>query len=164
MSLHVLAYNLKRLMRILGIGAMLAAIRAWGARALIRVQFRPFPPSRPSTWLNAHRDAPSASPALLRHHGASRSSRCELPAVFARPRPTAAVKVPLDGASALHDRRRQTYIEMDPSLNSVLSSHTLTSTGLPDAEIRLASASPASTSESRRISIPCAPKPFATSW
>ena len=28
MSLHVLAYNLKRVMRILGIGAMLAAIRA----------------------------------------------------------------------------------------------------------------------------------------
>jgi hypothetical protein len=28
MSLHVLAYNLKRVMRILGIGEMLAAIRA----------------------------------------------------------------------------------------------------------------------------------------
>ena len=28
MSLHVLAYNLKRVMRILGIGAMLAALRA----------------------------------------------------------------------------------------------------------------------------------------
>ena len=28
MSLHVLAYNLKRVMRILGIGAMMAAIRA----------------------------------------------------------------------------------------------------------------------------------------
>jgi transposase len=41
MSLHVLAYNLKRVMRILGIGAMLAAIRAWGARALLRAQFQP---------------------------------------------------------------------------------------------------------------------------
>ena len=40
MSLHVLAYNLKRVMRILGIGGMLAALRAWGARALLRVQFR----------------------------------------------------------------------------------------------------------------------------
>jgi hypothetical protein len=28
MSLHVLAYNLKRVMRILGIGEMLAALRA----------------------------------------------------------------------------------------------------------------------------------------
>jgi hypothetical protein len=41
MSLHVLAYNLKRVMRILGIGAMLAAIRAWGARAFLRAQFQP---------------------------------------------------------------------------------------------------------------------------
>jgi hypothetical protein len=41
MSLHVLAYNLKRVMRILGIGAMLAAIRAWGARALLRAQLQP---------------------------------------------------------------------------------------------------------------------------
>ena len=41
MSLHVLAYNLKRVMRILGIGEMLAAIRAWGARALLRAQFQP---------------------------------------------------------------------------------------------------------------------------
>ena len=31
MSLHVLAYNLKRVMRILGIGAMLAAMRAEAA-------------------------------------------------------------------------------------------------------------------------------------
>jgi len=36
MSLHVLAYNLKRVMRILGIGEMLAAIRAQGLRALLR--------------------------------------------------------------------------------------------------------------------------------
>jgi transposase len=41
MGLHVLAYNLKRVMRILGIGKMLAAIRAWGARALLRAQFQP---------------------------------------------------------------------------------------------------------------------------
>jgi hypothetical protein len=41
MSLHVLAYNLKRVMRILGIGKMLAALRAWGARALLRAQFQP---------------------------------------------------------------------------------------------------------------------------
>jgi hypothetical protein len=41
MSLHVLAYNLKRVMRILGIGEMLAAIRTWGARALLRTQFQP---------------------------------------------------------------------------------------------------------------------------
>jgi transposase len=40
MSLHVLAYNLKRVMRILGIGALLAAIRAWGTRALVRAQFQ----------------------------------------------------------------------------------------------------------------------------
>jgi hypothetical protein len=40
-SLHVLAYNLKRVMRILGIGAMLSAIRAWGARVLLRAQFQP---------------------------------------------------------------------------------------------------------------------------
>ena len=45
MSLHVLAYNLKRVMRILGIGAMFAAIRAWGARALLRARFQPIPPS-----------------------------------------------------------------------------------------------------------------------
>src|SRR5271169_649887 len=38
---HVLAYNLKRVMRILGIGKMLAAIREWGARALLRAQFQP---------------------------------------------------------------------------------------------------------------------------
>jgi hypothetical protein len=41
MSLHVLAYNLKRVIRILGIGKMLAALRAWGARALLRAQFQP---------------------------------------------------------------------------------------------------------------------------
>jgi transposase len=31
MSLHVLAYNLKRVMRILGIGAMMRAMSAWAA-------------------------------------------------------------------------------------------------------------------------------------
>jgi hypothetical protein len=41
MSLHVLAYNLKRVMRILGIDKMLAALRAWAARALLRAQFQP---------------------------------------------------------------------------------------------------------------------------
>jgi hypothetical protein len=40
MSLHVLAYNLKRVMKILGIGPLMAAMRA-GGRALFASQTGP---------------------------------------------------------------------------------------------------------------------------
>jgi hypothetical protein len=46
MSLHVLAYNLKRVMRILGIGELMRAMSAWAARLVLRFmsrRSRPYP-------------------------------------------------------------------------------------------------------------------------
>ena len=57
-----------------------------------------------------------------------------------------------------------TYIDSEPSRNSVLSSQTLTSTGLPLRASSRARARPAGTSAMVLIRMPSAPKPAATSW
>ena len=56
------------------------------------------------------------------------------------------------------------YIDSDPSRNSVLSSHTLTSTGRPRRTSARALRSVGTTWSCRVTSRPSAPKPRATSW
>ncbi len=51
-ALHVLAYNLKRVMSIIGIAPLIAAIKAW---APLRRKLRPYPAKTPITTTPAGR-------------------------------------------------------------------------------------------------------------
>ena len=72
-SLHVLAYNLKRVMQILGAGPLIAAMRTWSAaprlahaspqRPRVFTQPRPIADVRPASLRTAASDVTAASPA-----------------------------------------------------------------------------------------------------
>ncbi len=62
MALHVLAYNLKRVMNILGIGPLIAAMRA--AKALVCFKLRPYRAKSPPVRKNAAHPHASAAQIL----------------------------------------------------------------------------------------------------